>query len=202
VRSTLFLCLFALLFAHAACVSTPRFPEAANAWQRGQRPKALSLARAEYERFRVGNDLDANAIETSLGELSEALRTMPVVLDGDGLPPSSQDPDSERPTTEVPESDGDDEQAMLERRAPPLLRATMESTLRRDLSASGAVRVIRAASSVTRLGIDRFGVELLAIIWHRDPFSTDHRLVQDQSAALRSLTVKLAALKALEATGR
>ncbi len=186
-----------------ACVSTPRFPEAANAWRAGERPKALALARAEVERFRVGNSLDAQAITNALAELSEALRTMPIALPGDGMPvrpdeldepPSGESPDA-RPKSPAPK---DAPPTDLEGRAPPLFRATMESTLRKDLVASGALRVVRATRSVMRLGMDRFGVELLAVCFRRDAFTSDHALVASYPTALRSLVVKFAALDALE----
>jgi hypothetical protein len=74
----------------------------------------------------------------------------------------------------------------------------MESTLRKDLVASGALRVVRAARSVMRLGMDRYGVELLAVCFRRDAFTADHSLVASYPTALRSLVVKFAALDALE----
>jgi len=178
------------------CVSTPRFPEAANAWRSGQKTKALTLARAEVERFRDGNSLENQVIEDALAELSEALRTMPIALPGDGLPVRPEELE-DGPPDGAQEADSDAPEE-LEGRAPPLLRATMESTLRKDLVASGALRVVRAARSVMRLGMDRFGVELLAVCFRRDAFTADHPLVASQSNALRSLVVKFAAIDALE----
>lgn len=159
----------------SACVSAGQFPEAVGAWRGGNEARALALSKAEYERFREGNALGEATVVTDLESARAVYRETPIVLDGD---------------EHVPEP--------ARHEAEGLLRGGMAEALKRDLGSSGVFRVLRAILAVEKLGVTRHAVELLAIIWRRDPFAIDHPWLSGLSPARRSLLVKRAALDALE----
>jgi hypothetical protein len=156
-----------------ACVSADRLPDAIGAWRGGAEHRALSLARAEYERFRDGNDLDEREVALDRAQLLEVLRS-PLVLTGDEAESRAR------------EDDG-------------LLRGELATMLGRDLRSLAAMRVARAVQAVARLGIARHGPDLLAIIWRREPFALDHDSLGALGTARRSVLVKRLALDALVA---
>ena len=159
----------------SACVSAGRFPEAVGLWRGGSEARALDLARAEYERFRDGNDLSEASVVSDLEAVRAVYRETPIVLDGDELVPEAARHESEG-----------------------LSKGSMAESLKTDLMSTGVFRVFRAIQTVARLGVARHAVELLAIVWRRDPFAVDHASLAKTSPARRSLLVKRAALDALE----
>lgn len=193
------LTLAGLALPSSACVTASRFPTAAQAWRSGQRDRALTLARAEYDRFREANALTSDSVDLALADLTDALRTTPVAF-ADDAPPTPPERLDDAVAPETPLTS--DDEAALEAGAPALLRSSSDLALRKDLGASGALRVLRATRAVGTLGLDRFGVELLAIVWRRDPFVEDHPLIAGRPVALRSIVVKRSALTALEALTR
>ena len=169
--------LLVLAIALTGCVSAGRMPDAVSAWRAGSYERAITLAQAEYEHFRDGNDIAETVVVADLAALILLLRSTPIVLPGD-----------ERPAAPS-EEEG-------------LLRGQMADALRRDLGSSGVMRVVRAVRAVMRLQIEHHGRELLAVIWRRDPFAGDHPAVAEFGTARRSLVVKRAALDALTALAR
>lgn len=169
----------AVFVSLSACVSAGRFPEAVGAWRGGNEARALELARAEYERFRDGNDLSEATVVSDLSAVRAVYRETPIVLEGDEL---------------VPEP--------ARHEAEGLLKGGMAESLKHDLGGDGVFRVLRGIRSVERLGVARHAVDLLAIIWRRDPFAIDHASLSATSPARRSLLVKRAALDALGALER
>lgn len=163
----------------SACVSAGRFPEAVGAWRGGKEARALELARAEYERFRDGNDLSEATVVSDLGVVRAVYRETPMVLEGDEV---------------VPEP--------AQHEAEGLLKGGMAESLKKDLGGDGVFRVLRGIRTVERLGIARHALDLLAIVWRRDPFAVDHTSLSEMSPARRSLLVKRAALDALEGLSR
>lgn len=168
-----------MFLALPACVSAGRFPEAVGAWRGGNEARAIELARAEYERFRDGNGLSEAAVVSDLAAVRAVYRETPIVLD---------------------EEDRVPEPARHE--AEGLLKGGMAEALREDLGSTGVFRVLRAIYTVERLGVARHAVELLAIVWRREPFAVDHASLAGTSPARRSLVVKRAALDALEGLRR
>lgn len=169
----------AVLVSMSACVSAGQFPEAVGAWRGGNEARALALSRAEYERFREGNALGEATVVMDLEAARAVYRETPIVLEGDEL---------------VPEP--------ARHEAEGLLKGGMAEALKKDLGSSGVFRVLRGIRTVERLGVTRHAVELLAIIWRRDPFAVDHPSVSGMGTARRSLLVKRAALDALESLSR
>lgn len=169
----------AIFVSLSACVSAGRFPEAVGAWRGGNEARALELARAEYERFRDGNDLGEATVESDLDAVRTVYRETPMVLEGDEV---------------VPEP--------ARHEAEGLLKGGMAESLKKDLGGDGVFRVLRSIRTVERLGVARHAVDLLAIVWRREPFAVDHAALSKTSAARRSLLVKRAALDALESLSR
>jgi len=169
------LALGALVFVMlGACASAPRVTDALDAWRQGRRAAAITAARDELERFRAGNHIAPSALEASLGEVDRLLGAETPILLPD--PP--------------PAAPGDD----------PIDRAQdLDRGLRKDLAAPGATRTLRAIRVVERLGLARFAPDLFVVIWRREPWHADGTLLATQSLALRSVTVKAAALRALQA---
>ena len=73
----------------------------------------------------------------------------------------------------------------------------LDRGLREDLSSTGATRSLRALRVVQRLALTRHAPMLFVMIWRHDPWTVDGPLLAGQSVALRSLTVKAYALRAL-----
>jgi hypothetical protein len=175
VRQNLRLGALLLVFTLAsACGTTPRASDALGAWRSGRRAAALDFARGEVERFRAGNDLSRDEVADRLAEIDRLLADGTPILLPDAAPPGLP----EDPTEPGP---------------------SVDDGLRRDLASTGATRVLRALRVVERLRLGRFSTELIAIIWRRDPYVADGVLLTQASTALRSVTVKTAALRALEA---
>ncbi len=161
----------------AACGTTPRASDAIGAWQRGRRAAAIELARDEVERFRAGNRLDPAEVDQALAQLDRVLADeTPIPLPGPPPPGLPDDPSAPGPS--------------------------LDHGLRQDLASTGATRVLRALRVVERLALKRFSRELFAIVWRRDPYVADGVLLDEVPTALRSVTVKTAALRALETLAR
>lgn len=169
----------AVFVSMSACVSAGHFPEAVGAWRGGKEARALELAGAEYERFRDGNDLSEATVASDLDAVRAVYRETPMVLEGDVLTPEPAQHEAEG-----------------------LLKGGMAESLKKDLGGEGVIRVLRGIQAVERLGIVRHAVDLLAIVWRREPFAVDHASLSGMSAARRSLLVKRAALDALESLSR
>ncbi len=159
----------------SACASTPTLPAAAQAWRSGRRASALAMARAEVERFRLGNHLDHAAIDAELEAVSRWLDETPVALD-------------EAPSA-IPTDLGRPEPAAFD----------VLAGLRSDLASQGATRALRAIRGVMKLGLERFAIDLLTLAWRREPWQADTPRLAEPPTALRALVVKSAALDALEA---
>ena len=71
--------------------------------------------------------------------------------------------------------------------------------LRRDLFATGATRTLRAVRAISRLQLQAFAHDLIALTWRLEPWQGDTPKLATFGTALRSLVVKTAALEALEA---
>lgn len=165
------LCVLPLL---CACASTPRVTDALGAWRQGRRAAAIEAAHGELERFRVGNHITHADLERSLAEVDRLLDDeTPILL-----------PD---PTPAEPDADPIDRGHDLDR------------GLRKDLAAPGATRTLRAVRVVERLRLHRFAPDLFLVIWRREPWDADGPLLASHPVALRSVTVKAASLRALEA---
>lgn len=165
------LCALTLL---GACAGAPRVTDALDGWRRGRHDAVIEAARNEVERFRKDNHLARADVEGSLAEVDRMLSEETPIL----LP----DPAPAQP-------DGD-----------PLDQVnTLDRGLRRDLAAAGATRTLRALRVVERLALRRFAPDLILAIWRREPWEADGPLLLGATLALRSVTVKTAALRALEA---
>lgn len=182
VRAQAALVLVGLLVT--GCASAPALPEALTWWRGGMQGRALTAARAEVERFREGNHLTSAEIEAALGDLDRRFDDgLVLVLPDDIMHDVHDDPGGDMHPVHEP----------FER------RDAAELTLRNDLASLGAARVLRAVRSVHRLALARFAPGLMAIIWRREAYRVDGPLLTEASPALRSVTVKAAALRALEA---
>jgi len=156
-----------------ACATAPRVTDALGAWRQGRRAAAIEAAQGELERFRVGNHIARADLERSLAEVDRLLDDETPILLPDPSPP---EPDAD-----------------------PIDRVNdLDRGLREDLAAPGATRTLRAVRVVERLGLHRFAPDLLLMIWRREPWDADGPLLASQPLALRSVTVKAAALRALQ----
>lgn len=165
------LCTLTLL---GACAGTTRVTDALDGWRHGRHDGVIAAARAEVERFRKDNHLARADVEGSLAEVDRMLsEETPILL-----------PD---PAPAAPASDPLEQVNALDR------------GLRRDLAAPGATRTLRALRVVERLALRRFAPDLIIAIWRREPWEADGSLLMGATLALRSVTVKTAALRALEA---
>jgi len=170
LRAKLFLLSVIVL---AGCGSTPRVTDALAAWREGRRVRALSMAKDELERFRSGNHLAQADVDGSLAEVDQLMREeTPLVL---------PDPRTPSPKPDDPTHGTD----------------ALDRGLRDDLSSTGATRSLRALRAVQRLALTRHAPMLFVMIWRHDPWTVDGPLLAGQSVALRSLTVKAFALRAL-----
>lgn len=159
----------------AACASTPAVTDALADWRAGNKPAAIAKARAEIERFRSGNHLAMPELEARLAEVDRVFDdATPILLPERAPPPTPED------APVVPFAPGP------------------ERGLREDLASAGATRTLRAIRAIDRLGLRRFAPDLMVAIWRREPWSGDGPLLADVSPAVRSVVVKLAALRALE----
>lgn len=166
--------LLALLSFPLACAGTTHVTEALGAWREGRRTPAIAAARDEVERFRLGNHIARADLEASLAEVDRRLAEQSPILLPDPAPAAPDDD---------PIDHGHD----------------LDRGLRKDLAAPGATRTLRAVRAVERLGLTRFAPDLFILIWRREPWEADGPLLATQPLALRSVTVKAAALRALEA---
>jgi hypothetical protein len=165
---------FAFALTLCACASTPRLDDASRAWRRGQRADAVATAADMVARVRDDNRLDPLALDRALEATWHWLDTTPVLLPGD--------------SPMVP-TDGPEDAS----------RSAVDRALLRDLRATGATRTLRAVRAVMRLGMKRFAGALFEVIWSREPWQADSPALAAHDTATRSLLVKTAALRALEA---
>ncbi len=155
----------------SACASSGRVTDALDDWRRGKRDDALVKAHAEVERFRSGNAITQAQVDQELAEIDRWFRDETPILLPDKAPAPMGDP---APTD-------------------------LDAGIRQDLASLGATRTLRALRVVERLTMQRFSTDLFVIIWRREPFTADGKLLGDATKALRSVTVKAAALRALRA---
>lgn len=146
------------------------FPTALRDWQTGRRAQAVQAAREELTRWRDGNHL-------SEADLAHSVEGIDTVLDDDVPIVSSHD-------------------VAL---APPGESADIDRQMRADLLSNRATSVIRAIHTVESLGLVRHGPEILTVVFRREPVIADGGLLTEASPALRSVTTKRLALRALEA---
>lgn len=167
-------CLLALSLLFVACASSPRVTDALDEWRRGKRDAALAKARGEVERFREGNKIAQADIDVRLADIDRVFRDeTPILLPDTSAPSLTHDPMNPGPS--------------------------IDSGLRQDLASLGTTRTLRAMRVVQRLTLARFAADLFIVIWRREPFTADGPLLGAEPTAMRSVAVKTAALRALEA---
>lgn len=149
------------------------FPRALEDWRAGRRDAAIVAARAEVERWREGNGLDARAVDAAVSALEARLDDdVPLVVPGDRPPPGPGERGADRPDP--------------------------SEQLRADLLSNRATPVVRALRSAAGLGLVARGPEILTIIFRREAVTSDGGLLTEASPALRSVVTKRLALAALE----
>ena len=159
--------------ALGACASSlGGYAETLTSWRAGDHTGALAHARAEYQRFREGNDLSEQAVRAAVDGAMDALAERPIV-------PRSG------PPAAVPMDLG----------APGALR----DAVRADLLSGRVTPILRACASTAHLGLRVHAPDLITVIFRRDPVTADGGLLAEASVALRSVAAKRAALDALEA---
>ena len=163
--------LLLLLLLLPACASSGRVTDALDDWRRGRRDDAIVKAHAEVERFRSGNAITQAEVDHELAEIDRWFRDETPILLPDKAPPPIGEPT-------------------------PI---DLDAGIRHDLASLGATRTLRALRVVERLTMQRFSTDLFVIVWRREPFTADGKLLADKPKALRSVTVKAAALRALKA---
>jgi hypothetical protein len=177
-----------LVLVFAGCAGAPTVTDAIGAWRVGRRDVALEAARAEVERFRAGNHVRRVAIDKALGLVDRQLdEVRPILLpEATSAPETSGSIDS---PGSIPEPAARD---------PMAARHALDQGLHRDLGSDGATRTLRALRVVRRLGLSRFAPDLFIAIWRREPWRSDGPLLAGEDVAMRSVAVKVAALRALE----
>tara|TARA_B100000674_G_scaffold476232_1_gene470172 strand:- start:78 stop:650 length:573 start_codon:yes stop_codon:yes gene_type:complete len=143
-----------------------------NHWQQGAHEPALALAETEYARYLKANELSESDVQTTA---SKAFIRLEDTLMVDELTAKAPDP------------------VELLKKGPSAL--TIE--LRRDLNSDESLRVMRALQTVESLALREHALPLFAIIYRRQPFKDTLALLGQASPALRSVSVKWAALRIL-----
>jgi len=169
---------FAMVLLATGCASTPRVTDALGDWRQGRREAALAKARGEVERFRIGNHIAQPDVDACLAEVDRLLSDeTPILLPG----PTAAPPFGDHPGD--PMSPG----------------PSLDAGLRQDLASLGTTRTLRAVRVVQRLALARFANDLFIVIWRREPLTADGPLLASELTAMRSVAVKVATLRALEA---
>lgn len=154
-------------------LGTGSFGDAVAAWQSGRVAEGLTLAEAEYVRFRDGNDLSEAVVSAALDAARTQLDERPVAPGGERLvAPDSIDPWK---------AGGD----------------VIALQVRSDLLSGRVTPVMRGIENVRALGLHSEIRGLLAVVFRRPPLAADAGVLTGASEALRSVTAKRAALDAL-----
>jgi len=142
-------------------------------WQHGSKDRAIALAGGEVERYVEGNDLRMSEVERVARDALKSLEETPIV---DGRT-------TRRPTP------GD----LLARGPFELARE-----VRADLRSGSAVAVLRALHTVGSLGLKRYALDVLGVIYRPEPYEGGDSFWGEASGPLRSVAIKWAALESLK----
>jgi hypothetical protein len=161
--------------ALSACASlTERSLSAAwGQWRHGSQGAAIDLASAELKRYLDANDLDEKEVASTASQAFETLEETPLI---DGL--SQGAPNALKMLNSGP--------------------STLVKELQKDLKSDESVRVMRGLQSVKNLSLQENALQVLAIIYRRTPYQDTLNFFPSVSPALRSVSVKWAALTTLK----
>ena len=168
------LALLAALVVPACATVGDAYPDTLAAWHDGRRTVALALARAEYDRYRDGNDLAEARVRRVVDDAYDALAERPIA-----------------PRAGIPAP------IAMHNGAP----GELHDAVRADLLSGRITAILRATRVVANLRLPAHAPDLITVVFRRDPVLPDGDLLADVSVALRSVAAKRAALDALEALG-
>jgi hypothetical protein len=141
-------------------------------WRHGSKGAAIELASAEMKRYLEANGLEEKEVASTTAQAFETLEETPLI---DGL------------TKAAPN-------ALTMLNSGP---STLTKELQQDLKSDESARVMRGLQSVKNLSLRGSALQVLAIIYRRTPYEDALKFFPTVSPALRSVSVKWAALKTL-----
>lgn len=165
----------AALLAPACAHGFDGYQEAMGAWRAGKRLEALATTGEEYARWRDGNHLEEATLRRLADDARRALEEVP-------LPPRGP-----RGAAPAPGTAGE---------------GSLAGALRADLLSGEVTPILRAASAVAGLRLEGYALELITVVFRREPIRADGGLLEGLDDATRSVAAKRFALDALERLAR